>query len=153
MRKKLINTSSRCTSKHVSYSVLRMKKSVDYVFQLSEAPLKSFDHVLMLKLCCCHRLLALFPVATSLRLILAGFHIGDVQLLTFSYHWKQDKEGFPWQQYYFIVTNICHETFSVSFSTNNHTHFKFILRSKSIVLTFLITWYSIISLLIKGNIS
>ena len=152
MRKKLINTSSRCTSKHVSYSVLRMKKPVDYVFQLGEAPLKFFDHVLMLKLCCRHRLLALFPVATSLRLILAGFHIGDVQLLTFSYHWKQDKEV-SLDDSIILLSNICHETFSVSFSTNNHTHFKFILRSKSIVLTFLITWYSIISLLIKGNIS
>lgn len=148
MRKKLINTSSRCTSKHVSYSVLRMKKSVDYVFQLSEAPLKFFDHVLMLKLCCCHRLLALFPVATSLRLILAG----DIQLLTFSYHWKQDKEV-SLDNSIILLSNICRETFSVSFSTNNHTHFKSILRSKSIVLTFIITWYSIISLLIKGNIS
>ena len=150
MRKKLINISSRCTSKHVSYSVLRMKKSVDYVFQLSEAQLKFFDHVLMLKLCC-HRWLVLFPVATSLWLIFAGFHIGEVQLLTFSYHWKQDKEV-SLDNSIILLSNICHETFSVSFSTNNHTHFKFILRSKSIVLTFLITWYSIISLLIKGNI-
>ena len=152
MRKKLINTSSRCTSKHVSYSVLRMKKSVDYVFQLSEAQLKFFDHVLMLKLGCCHRWLVLFPVATSLWLIFAGFHIGDVQLLTFSYHWKQDKEV-SLDNSIILLSNICHETFSVSFSTNNHTHFKSILRSKSIVLTFIIIWYSIISLLIKGNIS
>lgn len=63
---------------------------------------KISNHVLRLNTCCCHRQLAhLVMCHLTYFDSLSYLTIGDVQLLSYSSHWKRGR--LPWQQCYFIV--------------------------------------------------